>query len=307
MLLAHGVDGLVLLGVALVLGDVGRQGHVARRVDGRVERARLAGGRVCTLWLKAHETPALGVLHEVGDLAGEHHRRALGRVQATGAVLDDGTGLEALARVHEALPDVAHGVEVLAALEQQRLGHAARLGLAAHEARRHDARLVGHEQVARLEVVDDVGEATVLDRAAIRDGGRLPRHARPALAVQHEQAARVARLCRSLGNELVGKRIVEVVGSHGCPLEMPPGTSGRACDCQRPTLAQRGRAAKFCENGARTNAMAFGAVACASRRRGTFARAWGARRSAACSTTTPSATRSPAGARASTSRRSPRS
>ena len=226
----HGVDGLVLLGVALVAGDVGRQGHVAGGVDRVVERARLAGGGVRALGLEAHEPAALGVLHEVGDLAREHHRRALRGVEAARAVLDDGTGLEALARVHEALPDVAHGIEVLAALEQQGLGHAARLGLVAHEARRHDARLVGHEKVARLEVVDDVREAAMFHRAAARDGRGPARNAGTAATVQHEQATRVARLRGGLGDELVGKRVVEVVGTHGaapCPRGRANQAAGR--------------------------------------------------------------------------------
>ena len=230
VLLLHGVDGLVLLGVALVARDVGRQGDVAGGMDGGVERERLAGG-VAALRLEAHEAPALGVLHEVDDLAGEHHRRAVRGVQAARAVLDDGAGLEALAGVHEALPDVAHGVDVLAALEQQGLGHAAGLGLLAHEARRHDARLVGNQQVTRLEVIHDVVEVAVLDRGAVGDRLGLAAYALAATSVQHEQPAGVSWLGRGLGDELFWQRVVEVVGAH----VFSPFAALSAKQCSAPT------------------------------------------------------------------------
>ena len=124
-------------------------------------------------------------------------------MQPARAVLDDGARLaEALAGVHEALPHVAQGVEVLSALEQERLGHAAGAALVAHKAGRHDARLVGNEKVAGIEVVNHVGEVAVLERAV--------------LTVEHEKAAGVAGLRGCLCNELVWERVVKVVGAHVC-------------------------------------------------------------------------------------------
>ena len=70
-----------------------------------------------------------------------------------------GARLQALARPHEHLPE-GHAVRArlrAAALAQQKhLGRPARAPLGAEQARRHDARLVGHEQVARPQVLDDV-------------------------------------------------------------------------------------------------------------------------------------------------------
>ena len=192
----HGVDRLVLLGIALVLGDVGRKRHVASLVDGSVERT-------VSLWLEAHQTAATVVLEEVDNLAREHDLGGEWRVQAARTVLDDDAGLaEALAGVHEALPHMAHGIEVLSPLEQERLGHAAGSTLVAHEARRHDARLVGNEKVAGVEVVNHVGKVAVLERAV--------------LTVEHEKAAGVARLRGCLCNELIWERVVKVVGAHMC-------------------------------------------------------------------------------------------
>ena len=53
VLLLHGVHGLIFLGIALVIGNVGRQRHMTGGVNGLVERARLAGG-VATSRLKTH-------------------------------------------------------------------------------------------------------------------------------------------------------------------------------------------------------------------------------------------------------------
>ena len=136
-------------------------------------------------------------------------------MEATGAIFDDGTGLQALAGIDEALPDAAEGVEVLAALEQEGLGDAARLGLVAHETGGHDARLVGDEQVARLEVVDDVIEVTVLDGTSVRDCLGSSGDSIAPVAMQDEQTARVARLGGSLGDQLVRQRVVKVIGAHG--------------------------------------------------------------------------------------------
>ena len=72
MLFLHGVNGLVLLGVALVIGNVGRQRHVAGSMDGLVERARVAGG-IAAGRLKAHQTATAAIGDKVDDLGRQHH------------------------------------------------------------------------------------------------------------------------------------------------------------------------------------------------------------------------------------------
>ena len=129
---------------------------------------------------------------------------------ATGAILNLSTGLQTLARLDQALPHMAQRIHVLAALEQQRLDHAARAGLATDQAGRHHARLIDDEHVARLDVVDDVAEDAVLDGAAVLQ--RRPRLG--TLAVNHQQAAGVARLGRSLGNQFLRKVVVKIIGTH---------------------------------------------------------------------------------------------
>ena len=227
VLLVHGVDGLVLLGVALVLGDVGRKRHVSRLVDGGVERA-------AALRLEAHQASAPVVLEEVDDLAREYDLRRERRMQPACAVLDDDARLaEALAGVHEALPHVPQGVEVFSALEQERLGHTAGAALVTHESGRHDAGLVGNEKVARVQVVDDVGEVAVLERAV--------------LAVENEEAAGVTGLRRCLCDELVWKRVVKVVGAHTCYLLVPLGWCSEVRRIvRRPPILARGAGGCSC-------------------------------------------------------------
>ena len=209
MLLLHGVDGLVLLGIALVIGNVGRQRHVTGGVNGLVERARLAGG-IAAGRLKAHQAAAAAIGDKVDDLGRQHHGRALGRMGAARTILNLSTGLQALTRLDQALPDMAQRIHVLAALEQQRLDHAARAGFATDQASRHHARLVDDEHVARLDIVDDVAEDAVLNGTAV-----LQRRSRlGALAIHHQQAAGVARLGRSLGNQFLGKVVVKIIGTH---------------------------------------------------------------------------------------------
>ena len=87
VLLLHGVDGLVLLGVALVIGNVGRQRYVAGSMDGLVERARVAGG-IATGRLKAHQTATTAIGDKVDDLGRQHHGSPLGRMGATGSILN---------------------------------------------------------------------------------------------------------------------------------------------------------------------------------------------------------------------------
>jgi len=81
-------------------------------------------------------------------------------------------------------------VLVLAAAQQKRLGDATRVLLVPHEPRGHHARLVGDEQIAGLEIVDDISEVAVIEAAIA--------------TMQHEQPTGVARLCRGLGDELIG-------------------------------------------------------------------------------------------------------
>ncbi len=125
MLLLHGVNGLVLLGIALVIGNVGRQRHVAGSVDGLVECAWVAGC-VAARRLKTHQAAAAAIGDKVDNLGRQYHRSPLGRMGATCAILNLSTGLQTLARLDQALPNVAQRVNILAALEQQRLDHAAR-------------------------------------------------------------------------------------------------------------------------------------------------------------------------------------
>ena len=209
VLFLHGVDGLVLLGVALVIGNVGRQRHVTGGVNGLVERAWLAGN-IATGRLKAHQTATAAIGDKVDDLGRQHHGSPLGRMGATGAILNLSTGLQALTRLDQALPNVAQRVNILTAPEQQRLDHATRAGFATDQAGRHHARLVDDEHIARLDIVDDVAEDAVLDGAAM-----LQRRSCPgAFAIHHQQAAGVTRLGRSLGNQFLRKVVVKIIGTH---------------------------------------------------------------------------------------------
>ena len=194
MLLVHGVDRLVLLGVSLVVRDVGRQGYMSRLVHRLVERALPHRG-------EADETTAAAVVHEVEDLAREHDGGGLGRMRPTGAVLDESALLESLAGVDQALPHVSQGVQVLASPQEERLGDATRAALAPDEPRGHHAGPVGHEKVTWIEVVHDVPEDAMLDGAVV--------------PIEDEEPAGVAGLGGSLGDELAGELVVKVVGTHG--------------------------------------------------------------------------------------------
>ena len=209
VLLLHGVDGLVLLGIALVIGNVRRQRHVAGSMDGLVERARVAGG-VAARRLKTHQAAAAAIGDKVDNLGRQHHGSPLGRMGATGAILNLSTGLQTLARLDQALPNVTQRINILATLEQQRLDHAARACLATDQAGRHHARLVDDEHIARLDIVDDVAEDAVLNGTAV-----LQRRSRlGTLAIHHQQTAGVTRLGRSLGDKLFGQVIVKIISTH---------------------------------------------------------------------------------------------
>ena len=84
--------------------------------------------------------------------------------------------------------------------QQEHLGRTSRAALFSDEARRHDARLVRHEHVSRMQVVDDVAEHAILERA-----GR---------AVHDEQTAAVAVGRGLLCDELGGQVVVEVAREH---------------------------------------------------------------------------------------------
>ena len=68
MLLGHRVDGLVLLGITLVIGNIGRQRHMARSMNGLVKRARLARCGVGALRLKANQAATTAVNDVIGNL-----------------------------------------------------------------------------------------------------------------------------------------------------------------------------------------------------------------------------------------------
>jgi len=178
-------------------------------MDGLVERARVAGG-IAAGRLKTHQAAAAAIGDKVDDLGRQHHGSPLGRMGATGAILNLCTGLQALTRLDQTLPNVTQRVNVLTALEQQGLDHAARARLATDQTGRHHARLVDDEHVARLDIVDDVAEDAVLNGTAV-----LQRRSRlGALAIHHQQAAGIARLGRSLGDQFLGKVVVKIIGTH---------------------------------------------------------------------------------------------
>ena len=128
------------------------------------------------------------------------------------AILDDSPLPETLARLYEALPDMALRIEVLSTPQKKRLRDAARPSLAAQKASRQHASLVCDKKVTWLQVVDEVREAAMLNLAT--------------LAMENEQTAGVTRLRRPLGNELVGKRVIKVVGAHAAPCRIGVSVSG---------------------------------------------------------------------------------
>ena len=104
---------------------------MAGSMDGLVKRARLAGG-IATGRLKTHQAAATAIGDKVDDLGRQHYGSPLGRMGAARTILNLSTGLQALARLDQALPNVTQRVNILAALKQQRLDHAARACLAAN-------------------------------------------------------------------------------------------------------------------------------------------------------------------------------
>ena len=178
-------------------------------MDGLVEGARVAGG-IAPGRLKAHQAATAAISDKVDDLGCQHHGSPLGRMSATGAILNLNTGFQALARLDQALPNVTQRVNILTALEQQRLDHATRTRLATDQAGRHHARLVDDKHITRLDIVDDIAEDTVLNGTAV-----LQRRSRlGALAIHHQQTAGVTRLGRRLGDQFLRKVVVKIIGTH---------------------------------------------------------------------------------------------
>ena len=183
-----------------------------------------------------HALTALGALGPVDDLGGQRNVAfAVREIDHRAA-----TGLQALARAHEHLPD---GLLVFAKhrlagdmglvrirlrpgahklTKQEHLGLPARAALRAQQARRQNARLIRHQQIAGLKIVDDIAEDAVLDRAG--------------LAVHDQHAARIAHRRRLLRDKLLGKIVIEIARFHRDAPCRTPGKLRRAY--KRPRRAQ---------------------------------------------------------------------
>ena len=161
-----GIDGLVALVVLKLRGDVGRQRHVADLLEYRVDAFPLVG--------KADQ--AVAALHRLQHLAG-HQPVAKGELDPRLCLF---TGFD------QRFPDV-----LLLLFQQQHLDVPAGVGLDAVQARRDNAGVVDHQQVAWIQIVDDVIKMMVAARAA--------------LAVHHQQTRVVPRLHRRLRDLLLGQ------------------------------------------------------------------------------------------------------
>ena len=160
-----GIDGLILALVVQLLGDIGRQRHLAELVQLLVE--------------------GLGVIVEGDELIAVFQRLVHDGRQAAVAKADLGTGLHPLAGLCKALPLVALNLP-----QEQQLADSTRGLLDAHDAGGQDFGVVDHQKVARLEVFGQVVEDTVLDAVVF-------------LAQDH-QAGRITGGCRLLCNEFFG-------------------------------------------------------------------------------------------------------
>ena len=161
-----GIDGLVALVVLKLRGDVGRQWHVADLLEHRVDAFPLVG--------KADQ--AIAALHRLQYLAG-HQPVAKGELDPR---------LCLFAGFDQRFPNV---LPLL--FQQQHLDVTAGVGLDAVQARRDNAGIVDHQQVAWIQIVDDVIKMMVAARAA--------------LAVHHQQTRVVPRLHRRLRDLLLGQ------------------------------------------------------------------------------------------------------
>ena len=161
-----GIDGLIALVVLELRGDVGRQRHVADLLEHRVDAFPLVG--------KADQ--AVAALHRLQHLAG-HQPIAKGELDPRLCLF---TGFD------QRFPDV-----LLLLFQQQHLDVPAGVGFDAVQARRDNAGVVDHQQVAWIQIVDDVIKVMVAARAA--------------LAVHHQQPRVVPRLHRRLRDLLLGQ------------------------------------------------------------------------------------------------------
>ena len=211
---------LVQLLIASIMLDVRRQRRMPHRVKRLVKRG-VRGGQT------SHALTALGALGPVDDLGGQRNVAfAVREIDHRAA-----TGLQALARTHEHLPD---GLLVFAGnrlagdmghvsirlrlrthklAKQEHLGLPACAALRAEQARRQNARVVRHQQIAGFQIIDDVAEDAVLDRAGF--------------AVHDQHAARIAHRRRLLRDELLGKIVIEIARFH------------RDAPCRTPSILRR--------------------------------------------------------------------
>ncbi len=160
-----GIDGLILALVFQLLGDIGRQRHLAELVQLFVER--------------------FGVIIEGDKLIAVLQRLVHDGRQAAVAEADLGAGLHPLAGLCKALPLVA-----LHLTQEQQLTDRAGGLLNAHDTGRQDFGVVDHQQVARLKVFGQIAEDAVLDAVI--------------LLVQNHQPGSVTGAGRLLCDQLFG-------------------------------------------------------------------------------------------------------
>lgn len=165
---------------------------MASTVQRFVERGQ-GGGEACQTFT------LFGVFNPVDDLGGKYYRTFL-----IGEI-DHGTrtGLKALAGAHQHFPDgrrVVFGLNVETLTQQEHLCLAAGVALGSQKASGHDAGFVGYDQVALLQMVDDVAEGLIVKSAV--------------LAFHDQHAAAIALGGGFLGNKLFGQVVVEIVGTH---------------------------------------------------------------------------------------------
>ena len=160
-----GIHGLILALILQLLGDVGRQRHLAELIQ---------------LFIKS-----LGVVIECNVLVAVLQRLVHHSGQAAVTEADLGADLHPLAGLCQAFPLVA-----LDLTEQQQLADRTGGLLDAHDAGGQHLGVVHHQQVAGLQKIRQIPEDLVLDAVI--------------LLAQDHQACRVAGACRFLRNELFG-------------------------------------------------------------------------------------------------------
>ena len=185
--------------------NVRRKRRVTHGVQSLVERGTRSG--------EARDALAVARVGAPVDNFGRKGHVALGVTE-----IDDGTAtrFQTFARTNEHFPNgllvaaeraigafgchigVGRGTHALA--KQKHFGLPARTAFGAQKARRHDARLVGHEHVARLEVFNNVAEDAVFQLARF--------------AIHHEHLARIAHRRRLLGDAVLRKVVIKIVSFH---------------------------------------------------------------------------------------------